>query len=304
MKTLKINDHLQVPVIAVGCMRINQLEKPEREGFIMEAVEQGANYFDHADIYGKGTCESLFGEAFQNSGLSRDHVFIQTKCGIRQGYYDLSKEHILHSVEQSLKNLKTDYIDVLLLHRPDALCEPEEVADAFDSLFSSGKVRTFGVSNYNPMQIELLKKHLRQPLVINQLQFGIAHAQMVSNGINVNTRYPSAIDRDGSVLDYCRLNDMTIQPWSPFQYGFIEGVFIGNDKFPELNHTLEKIAADYQVSTTTLAIAWILRHPAQMQPIAGTTNRHRLAEICRAAEINISREAWYEIYRAAGNNIP
>ncbi|MCI1991491.1 MAG: aldo/keto reductase, partial [Oscillospiraceae bacterium] len=218
--------------------------------------------------------------------------------------YDFSKRHILDAVDGSLKRLKTDYLDVLLLHRPDALVEPEEVAEAFDILKSSGKVRYFGVSNEKPMQIGLLKKYLKQPVVANQLQLSITNATMISNGINVNMENAPAVDRDGSVLDYCRLNDITIQTWSPFQYGFFEGVFLGSDKFPELNRKIDEIAEKYGVSNTTIAAAWILRHPAHMQIVVGTMNPKRLKDCCRAADIRLTREEWYDIYRAAGNKIP
>ena len=234
----------------------------------------------------------------------REKIILQSKCGIRQGSFDFSKEHILASVDGSLKRLKTDYLDVLLLHRPDALVEPEDVAAAFDLLESSGKVRHFGVSNQNPMQIQLLKKHVKQPLVANQLQLSITNATMISSGINVNMENDAAVNRDGSVLDFCRLHDITIQPWSPFQYGFFEGVFLGSDKFPELNQKIDEIAGKYGVTNTTIAIAWLLRHPARMQPVTGTMNIERLKDCCKAADIRLTREEWYEIYRAAGNVLP
>lgn len=295
---------LEVPVIAVGCMRINSLEKNEAERFVQTALEEGANFFDHADIYGGGTCEEIFADAIHMNDDIREKIILQSKCGIRKGMFDFSKEHILGSVDEILKRLNTDYLDVLLLHRPDALVEPEEVAEAFDILESSGKVRHFGVSNQKPMQIQLLQKYVKQPLVANQLQLSITNATMISNGINVNMENDSAINRDGSVLDFCRLNDITIQPWSPFQYGFFEGVFLGNEKFPELNQKIDEIAAKYEVSNTTIAIAWLLRHPAQMQPVIGTMNLDRLRDCCKASEIRLSREEWYSIYRAAGNILP
>ena len=295
---------LQVPVIAVGCMRINGLDKNQAERFVQTSLEQGLNFFDHADVYGGGTCEEIFAEAIHMSSSIREQVILQTKCGIRQGMFDFSKEHILEAVDGSLKRLRTDYIDVLLLHRPDALVEPEEVAEAFDLLQNSGKVRNFGVSNQNPMQMQLLKKFVKPPIVANQLQLSITNATMISAGINVNMENSAAVNRDGSVLDYCRLNDITIQPWSPFQYGFFEGVFLGNDKFPELNATIDKIAQRYEVSNTTMAIAWLLRHPAGMQPVTGTMNVERLKDCAKAAEIYLTREEWYEIYRSAGNVLP
>ena len=305
MRTIKLGaSALEVPVIAIGCMRINRLDKTEAERFIRTALEEGANFFDHADIYGEGACEELFADAIGMNDDLRETIILQSKCGIRKGMYDFSKQHILQSVDGILKRLKTDYLDVLLLHRPDALMEPEEVAEAFDLLESSGKERYFGVSNHNPMQIQLLKKSVKQPIVANQLQLSIAHATMISSGINVNMENDAAVNRDGSVLDFCRLHDITIQPWSPLQYGFFEGVFLGSDKFPELNRKLDEIAGRYGVSSTTIAIAWLLRHPARMQPVIGTINIQRLKECCRASEIELTREEWYEIYRAAGNRLP
>ncbi|PAE44640.1 aldo/keto reductase [Bacillus sp. 7884-1] len=305
MRTMKLGSStLEVPVVAVGCMRINSLEKNEAERFVQTALEQGANFFDHADIYGGGACEEIFSDAIHMNADVREKIILQSKCGIRKGMFDFSKEHILNSVDGILKRLNTEYLDVLLLHRPDALVEPEEVAEAFDTLESSGKVRHFGVSNQKPMQIQLLQKYVKQPLVANQLQLSITNANMISNGINVNMENDSAIDRDGSVLDFCRLNDMTIQPWSPFQYGFFEGVFLGNEKFPELNQKIDEIAAKYGVSNTTIAIAWLLRHPAKMQPVIGTMNVDRLKDCCRSSEIHLTREEWYEIYRGAGNILP
>ncbi|CAM4227098.1 aldo/keto reductase family oxidoreductase [Paenibacillus macerans] len=305
MRTIKLGtSSLEVPVVAVGCMRINALDKPAAERFVQTALEEGANFFDHADIYGGGACEEIFAEAIHMTSDVREKIILQSKCGIRQGSFDFSKEHILASVDGSLKRLKTDYLDVLLLHRPDALVEPEDVAAAFDLLESSGKVRHFGVSNQNPMQIQLLKKHVKQPLVANQLQLSITNATMISSGINVNMENDAAVNRDGSVLDFCRLHDITIQPWSPFQYGFFEGVFLGSDKFPELNQKIDEIAGKYGVTNTTIAIAWLLRHPARMQPVTGTMNIERLKDCCKAADIRLTREEWYEIYRAAGNVLP
>jgi predicted oxidoreductase len=305
MRTMNLGSStLEVPVVAVGCMRINSLEKKEAEHFVQTALELGANFFDHADIYGGGACEEIFADAIHMNADIREKIILQSKCGIRKGMFDFSKEHILHSVDGILKRLNTDYLDTLLLHRPDALMEPEEVAEAFDILESTGKVRHFGVSNQNPMQIQLLQKYVKQPIVANQLQLSITNANMISNGLNVNMENDSAINRDGSVLDFCRLNDITIQPWSPFQYGFFEGVFLGNEKFPELNQKIDEIAAKYEVSNTTVAIAWLLRHPAKMQPVIGTMNVDRLKDCCNASEIHLTREEWYEIFRATGNILP
>lgn len=305
MRTIPLGTSgLEVPVVAVGCMRINSLDKPEAERFVQTALELGANFFEHADIYGGGDCEEIFAEAVHMTPSVRENLILQSKCGIRPGMFDFSKEHILNSVDAILKRLKTDYLDTLLLHRPDTLVEPEEVAEAFDLLESSGKVRHFGVSNQNPMQIQLLQKYVKQPIVANQLQLSITNATMISQGFNVNMENASAVNRDGSILDFCRLHDITIQPWSPFQYGFFEGVFLGSDKFPELNKQIDEVAAKYGVSNTTIAVAWILRHPARMQPVVGTMNIERLQDCVKAADIALTREEWYAIFRAAGNILP
>ncbi len=293
---------LKVPTVAVGCMRISNMDEKEASAFVNTAVENGAVFFDHADIYGGGKSETVFGKAI--ASIPRENLIIQTKCGIRPGRFDFSYEHITQSVEGSLKRLGTDYIDVLLLHRPDALMEPEEVAKAFDELKASGKVRHFGVSNQNPYQMQLLQACMDMPLCVNQLQFSVMHAPMIQSGINVNMYNDSAVNRDGGVLDYCRLNKITIQPWSPMQYGFFEGCFVDNEKFPEVNKKLEEIGEKYGASKTAVAFAWILRHPARMQPVTGTTNLTRLVDCIKASEIRLTREEWYEIYRAAGNVLP
>lgn len=306
MREIKLGQsNLRVPVIGIGCMRLNSLTEQEAEHYLHTALENGVNFFDHADIYGGGVCEEFFAKTIGMNSCLREKIILQSKCGIVPGrVFDLSKEHILSAVDGSLERLNTDYLDVLLLHRPDALAEMEEIAEAFDILYSSGKVRYFGVSNYNPMQIQLLKKWVKQPIIVNQLQFSIMHAAMVSSGINVNMNTSEAIDRDGSVLDFCRLNDITIQAWSPFQYGFFEGTFLDNEKFPELNNKIRLIASKYGVSNTTIALAWILRHPARMQPIIGTMNISRLLDCIKAADICLSRQEWYDIYVAAGHILP
>lgn len=298
--------NLQVPVVAAGCMRLRELKTPEAaERFIKTAMEAGANFFDHADCYGDGAVETLFAEAVHMNADIREKMLLQSKCGItRKPSFDFSKAHILEATDNILKRLKTDYLDVLLLHRPDALVEPEEVAEAFDILHTNGKVRHFGVSNQNPMQMQLLQKFVKQPLVANQLQLSVTNATMISAGIHVNMQDDGAVMRDGGVLDFCRLNDITIQPWSPFQYGFFEGAFVGSPKFPKLNEKLNELAESYNVSTTTIALAWILRHPAKMQPVVGTMDVARFMDCVKAAEITLTREEWYQIYLAAGNILP
>jgi len=306
MRTIQLGQSgMQVPVIAVGCMRINGLEKVEAERFVQASIDAGATFFDHADVYGGGTCEEIFAEAVHMNDDIREKIILQSKCGIRPGIsFDFSREHILASVDGSLKRLKTDYLDVLLLHRPDALVEPEEVAEAFDILHENGKVRHFGVSNQNPMQIQLLQKSVKQPLVTNQLQLSITNANMITQGLHVNMLDDGAVNRDASVLDFCRLNNITVQPWSPFQYGFFEGVFLDNDKFPELNKKIDELAEKHGVSNVTITIAWLLRHPAKMQPVTGTMNIGRLKDCAKATEITLTRKEWYEIYLSAGNILP
>lgn len=295
---------LNVPVIALGCMRMNSIDDRAAGEMVKTALELGINFFDHADIYGGGESEEVFARAVSGLKIPRENLIIQSKCGIRKGMYDFSTAHILAAVEGSLKRLKTDYLDVLLLHRPDALAEPEEVQAAFSLLHNQGKVRAFGVSNHNPYQIELLKRAVSVPIVANQLQFSITNASMVAEGINVNTAFEYGVVRDGDVLNYSRLNDITIQPWSPFQYGFFEGVFLGNEKFPALNEKIDALAKKYSVSPEAIAIAWILRHPARMQPIVGTMKPERLKAIAAASGVDMAREDWYEIYRAAGYTLP
>lgn len=305
MKTINIgNSGISASEISLGCMRLNTVSFEKASLLIKTALENGIDFFDNADIYAGGLSEEIFGRVIRTESIPRDKIFIQTKCGICDGYYDFSREHILEAVEGSLSRLQTDYIDVLLLHRPDALVEPEEVAEAFSQLHASGKVRHFGVSNHNSIQIALLRRYLPFPIVANQLQFSVAHSQMVRAGMNVNMDTDGAVDRDGSVLDYCRLHDITIQAWSPFQYGFFAGPFLENTQYPELNKAMQRIADTHNVSKTAIAIAWILRHPARIQPIVGTMNLDHLREICEASGIVLTRKEWYDMFTAAGNEIP
>ncbi len=290
--------------VALGCMRLNQLTDTEVESYLLSSIEYGYNYFDHADIYGGGRCEELFGKALASHKELRDRIFIQTKCSICKGMYDFSKAHIISSVEKSLKRLRVDSIDVLLLHRPDLLMDPDDVASAFDTLYESGKVKAFGVSNHSPLQIELLKKSVKQRLVINQLQLSLTNAQMISSGANVNLDNSDGLNRDGYVRDYCRLNGITIQPWSPLQKGFIGGTFLGNPDYRELNNVIGEMAEKYNVSNTGIAIAWLLRLPEKMQPVVGSTSAVRLKQIADAADITLSSEDWYKLYLAAGYRLP
>lgn len=307
MKTITLKQtSTVVPAIAMGCMRIADKNITEVENYIRHCMDLGLNFFDHADIYGGGACEEKFGTAMRNLGTPREAVFIQSKCSIVPGVmYNMSKDYILNAVGGILSRLGCGYLDSLLMHRPDALVEPEEVAEAFDILQSSGKVRHFGVSNHKPMQIELLRRYVRQPLEFNQLQLSIPVCGMIANGIEVNMKTEDSLDRDGSVLDYCRLHDITIQAWSPFQHGFFSGVFVGDyERFGDLNHALQRMADKYSVTPTAIAVAWIMRHPAQIQTVVGTTSLNRIDEIAAASRVTLTREEWYELYLKAGHMLP
>ena len=295
---------LIVPAVAVGCMRIWNMSDKDLAEHLDYCITQGLNFFDHADIYGKGRSEERFCEVFAQLPYKREDIILQSKCGIRPNMYDFSKEHILASVDGSLKRLGTDYLDVLLLHRPDALCEPEEVAEAFDILKSSGKVRYFGVSNHRPLQIELLKQYVNQELLVNQLQFGPAHSTMITSGIEANMVTDGAVDRDGGVLDYSRLNKMTIQAWSPFIFGYPKEIFVGNERMSRLNAALEEMAQELNTTPMAITTAWILRHPANIQMLAGTTKTDRMAQILNGIDIKLTREQWYKIYTSAGHLLP
>lgn len=305
MKSINLGGSgLMGSAIGLGCMRISSMGREELSRHIHTALDCGITFFDHADIYGGGESERLFGSVLASEPGLRDQLVLQSKCGIRPNMLDLSKEHILESVDGILQRLGTDRLDMLLLHRPDVLIEPDQVAEAFDRLGQSGKVLHFGVSNFTSRQIELLQSGLKQKLLVNQMQFGIMCPGLVAHGLEANTQMPHAADRDGEVLDYCRLKEITIQAWSPFQYGFFGGTFLDNDQFPELNQTLQEVGDTYGVSKGAVAAAWILRHPANIQVILGTTKPERVREIAAGSEITLSREEWYRIYLAAGNKIP
>lgn len=295
---------IRVSRVGQGCMRLERLDVKGAEELILSDLDHGINFFEHADIYGGGRCETLFGQVLKNNPGLRDKLVLQTKCGIRPGQYDFSREHILASVDGSLQRLGVDHVEFLALHRPDTLVEPEEVAEAFEILKSSGKVSHFGVSNHNSLQMELLNKYLPEKLVINQLQFGLGHTVMVDSGLNVNMANEACVNRDDSVLDYCRLHDVTIQAWSPLQFGFIKGHFAENPDYDTLNKKLEEMAAGYGITATGLSIAWILRHSAGMQPIVGSVNVQRMADVAAAADVTITRKEWYDLYCATGKTLP
>ena len=309
MNTINIaNGPQNASAIIQGCMRMPALTKEEAAKVIRTAYDCGVNFFDHATCYGEnGEAETRFGEAFPLTGLRREDVIIQSKCGLcfDRNEFDWTKENILSSTDDSLRRLKVDHLDTLLLHRPDVLFDPEEVAEAFDILEKAGKVRFFGVSNLMPMQIELLKKYVKQPLVINQVQLLLEQSQLIDQALYMNNKTTDySVNRDGSALDYCRLHDITIQAWSPLQYGMFGGTFIDNPDFPVMNKALAEIAEREGVTKAAVAIAWILRHPAKMQAIIGTMNPVHIQEVCAAANVRLSHHDWYVLYLAAGKFLP
>lgn len=297
----------EVSEVVLGLMRISEMTVDQVEDLIESALAVGINAFDIADCYGHGKCEQILGEVLKRRPDLREKMWIQSKCGIRMKeftYFDFSKEHILEAVDGILERLNVDYIDSLLLHRPDALMEPAEIAEAFDLLKSQGKVIDFGVSNQNPMMMALIQKDVNQPLVANQLQLSAAFTPSFDAGFHVNMKQEAGIVRDSSIFEYCRLHDVVIQAWSVLQFDYFGGVFLGSEKYPELNHVLNRLAEKYHVSPSAVAIAWVLRYPAKMQAVIGTTKKARVAEAAKAAEIQLTRKEWYEIYLAAGNDLP
>ncbi|MBM7503797.1 aldo/keto reductase family oxidoreductase [Agromyces aurantiacus] len=300
---------LDAPNVVLGVMRIQEMSDDAVRELVRTARDAGIDFFDHADIYGDPLhgCERRFAEALRLTPSERDEITIQTKCGIvtEPWGFDFSYEHIIESVEGSLRALDTDRIDVLLLHRPDALVEPDEVARAFDELAASGKVLKFGVSNHTPGQIELLKKSVSQPIVANQVQLSITHSPIVAQGLAANMQgVEQSASLDLGIVDYCRLHDITIQAWSPFQAGFFTGVFLDSPEYPELNAAIDRLAAKYDVPPIAIATAWITRHPAGMQVVLGTTTPERVAGAAQGSDIPLTRSEWYELVRAAGYLVP
>ena len=302
-----VNGPQKVSAIIQGCMRMPSLTKEDAAKVIRTAYDCGINFFDHATCYGMGDAEIRFAEAFPLTGLKREDIYIQSKCGIcpDRREFDWTKEYILSSVDGILQRLNTDHLDTLLLHRPDLLFDPEEVAEAFETLEKAGKVRWFGVSNLMPMQLELLKKYVKQPLIFNQVQLSLEQSQLIDQAFYMNNKTTDmSLNRDGSVLDYCRLNDIKIQAWSPLQIGMFKGTFIDDPNYPELNKALEEIAQREGVSKTAVAIAWILRHPAKMQAIIGSMNVSHIKDACDAVKVNLSHHDWYALYLASGKFLP
>ncbi|PWG00278.1 aldo/keto reductase [Levilactobacillus bambusae] len=317
MKQLKMgNTNWRVSAVALGIMRMEALSADDAARTLEAAHDAGINYIDSADIYGQGKSEEVFASAMKASNLNRDDFYIQSKGGIvidpnrSHGSfvfgqrYDFSKQHLLDAVDGILSRMNIDYLDTFLLHRPDALMEPDEVAAAFDELQLTGKVRHFGVSNFNPQQVELVQSACSQRLLIDQLQFSIMHTGMVDQGIHVNIADDRSIDHDGGILDYCRLKGITIQAWSPFQYGMFEGTFIDNPKFKVLNEELQKLADKYHVSKNGIATSWIVRHPANIQVILGTMTPAHISDSAAGADVELTKQEWYDVYFAAGNDLP
>ena len=309
MKYIELKKDLKVSNIVMGCMRIADKPLAQIEQTVALAFNAGVNMFDLADVYADGEAEKTFGQVMRDLGIDRKEYVLQSKCGIRKdgrgkiNRFDFSKKYILKAVENSLSRLGTDYLDVLLLHRPDTLVEPDEVAEAFEKLRKTGKVRAFGVSNFSAMQMQLFQ-NAGIEIVANQMQFSLGHTAPVDSGFNVNMNKDESVCRAGESMEYCRLHHIAMQSWSPLQYGFFEGLFVGNDKFPKLNAQLNKIAEKYGVSPSTIAVAWVLRHPAFKQVVTGTTSMNHMAEMCDAGDIILTRDEWYSLYAATGKVLP
>ena len=295
---------VKVSAIGAGCMRIARMTSEDTDEFVHAAVDCGINFFDHADIYGGGRSEELFGSVLSKDPSLREKIFIQSKCAIHDGSFDFSKDYILKSTDGILSRLKTDHIDSLLLHRPDALMEPEEVNEAFEELKKAGKVLHFGVSNMNPSQMALLQSGLSMPLEADQMQLSLAHTPLFDAGFNVDMADAPAVMRDGGTLEYCRMHKMTVQAWSPLQMGYFQGVFLGNEKYKDLNEKLDELAEKYHVTPDAIAYAWILRYPGRTQVITGTANIDHLSCGAKGADITLTHQEWYDLYRSAGNRLP
>lgn len=294
----------KVSVIGLGCMRMDELNPTQVDRVVKTSIDAGINFFDHADIYGDGECEKLFSTVLKKNPDLRDNIFIQSKCAIRDGLYDFSRDYILRSVDGILSRLGTDHLDCLLLHRPDALMDLDEVQQAFSRLHEEGKVLSFGVSNMNRFQMELLQSGVSFPIVADQIQMSLAHTPLIDEGINVNTMFEGAVTRSSGTLEYCRLKGIIVQTWSPLQKGFFDGCFLGDPDYDGLNQVLDRLADKYNVKSDSIAYAWLLRYPAMMQVIAGTMNSEHIISAAKAADIDMTREEWYELYRSAGNELP
>jgi len=304
MKRINVGGLLPASQVALGCGRFGNFTPEEGNRMIHTCLEAGIDYFDLADIYMGGKSEETFGKALSLTPSLRDRIVIQSKCSVYNGHYDLSKEHILDAVNTSLKRLGTDHLDSLLLHRPDVLLEPDEVAEAFEILHREGKVRYFGVSNFKPLLLELVQQATPHKLIANQLQFSLLHTGMIDATIQMNMKNEASLDHDDGMLEYARLHGITVQAWSPFQYGWFEGVYLDNPKFPELNRVINEIGEKYGIPNTAVVIAWMLRHPAGIMPLCGTSSEARIKDLAKGGDVTLTREEWYNIYKAAGNVLP
>jgi len=314
----------QVSRIGYGCMPLGgswdtnpptAQTRKEAVTIIRTALDQGINFFDHADIYCRGKSETVFSAIWREVPSLREKIILQSKCGIRFSgdpdessphRFDLSYEHIINSVEGSLKRLKTDYLDILLLHRPDPLVEPEEVSRAFDELQQSGKVRYFGVSNHTAAQIALLQKYLHQPLCVNQVAFNVIHTHMLDEGIVYNQSNPKLARNEGT-FEFCRLHNITLQAWGSLAWGLLTGRE-SEQPSESINTTatiITEMARQKGVSPEAVLVAWILRHPAKIQAIIGTTKPERIRLACQADEVDLNREEWYTLFVSGrGESLP
>lgn len=285
------------------------------ERVIDAALSTGITMFDHADIYKMGKAEKVFGEILKSRPELRGNMVLQSKCGIRfadgknPGRYDFSKNYILDSVDGILSRLKTEYLDILLLHRPDPLMEPEEVAEAFETLKKSGKVRHFGVSNMSASQIQFLNAYCTEPMIVNQLNMSLKEIDWLEQGVLVNQKEGTRVNFPDGTIEYCRLNNVQIQAWGPLANGNYSGRTIDTPSQSVLatKELVEKMAREKETSTEAIVLGWLMRHPAMIQPVIGTTNPDRIIkcqDAVRQAEI-MTREEWYALYTTSrGNKLP
>lgn len=332
MKQVKIGQsNLYGSEVIMGTFRVEYLdEDKEVERFIKSTLDVGINFLDNSDLYGRtaphGFSDARVGKVlnFKENSKLREQMIIQTKFGFGFGkkamdgselaMKDSSRSAILSSVEGSLKRLGTDYLDILLFHSPDIFMDPEEVADTFNELQKSGKVRYFGVSNTLPSRIEVLNKYLKTPIVVNQIHMNMVDGALFDyvNNLHCFDGLDPLYDAGAGTLDYCKLKDIQIQAWSPLTYHdkpaskrnpelhhlFLP--FVGDyRRFHRLNCTLDKIAEKYNVPKMSIVLSWFLSHPYHIAPTIGTTSDAHIREIAQASEVRITREEWYDIFQAA-----
>jgi predicted oxidoreductase len=279
------------------------------ERAIDAALATGITMFDHADIYTKGKAETVFGKILKERPDLREKIVIQSKCGIRfpdgdiPNRYDFSKEHILKSVDGILERLGIEYLDILLLHRPDPLVEPEEVAEAFDILKTAGKVRNFGVSNMSAAQIRLLQAYCNDPLIVNQLELSLNRIDFLEQGVFTNQKAGTDINFSEGLLEFSRLENIQVQAWAPLAYGKYSGRELDNpsESVLKTKQLVQKLAEEKETTSEAIVLGWLMRHPAIIQPVIGTTNPERIqncGDAVRQSEI-MTREEWYSLYVAS-----